>query len=105
MHDTNVRGLFSRQFRALSHGCVRVKEWQKLANFLIRNDTVRYHQDTLKAWIKRQEKHVISGFTKVPLYIRYFSCEGKDGMLKFYDDIYEEDRSLRQQYFRDKKLD
>ena len=39
LHDTNVRWMFDKLFRALSHGCVRVKEWRKLSDFLIRNDT------------------------------------------------------------------
>jgi murein L,D-transpeptidase YcbB/YkuD len=104
IHDTNVRWKFNNSFRAISHGCVRVKEWPKLANFLIRNDSVRYRPDSLKAWIVRQEKHVVSGFNKLPLYIRYFTCEGKDGRVKFYDDIYEEDRYLREKYFADKSV-
>ena len=105
MHDTNVRWMFGKPYRALSHGCVRVKEWQKLADFLIKTDTVKFKPDSLRAWIARQEKHVISGFPKVPVFIRYFSCEGKDGKVKFYDDIYEEDRYLREKYFLNKSVD
>ena len=67
LHDTNVRWMFGKSFRALSHGCVRVKEWQKLSDFLVRNDSVRYSTDTLRAWIKRQEKHTVSGFQQVPV--------------------------------------
>jgi L,D-transpeptidase YcbB len=104
MHDTNARLLFSKSFRALSHGCVRVKEWQKLANYLVRNDTSRYGPDTLKAWIKRQEKHLVGGFPKLPVFIRYFTCEGKDGRIRFYDDIYGEDKYLLEKYFADKTV-
>jgi len=102
LHDTNVRWMFGKQYRALSHGCVRVKEWVKFANFLVRNDTLKYPSDTLKAWITRQEKHVVSGFHKLPLFIRYFSCEGKNGKVRFYEDIYDEDRYLSQKYFANK---
>jgi murein L,D-transpeptidase YcbB/YkuD len=104
MHDTNVRWMFGKPFRALSHGCVRVQQWEKLSDFLIRNDTVRYHPDSLRAWIKRQEKHVVSGFHKVPVFFRYFTCEGKKGHLRFYDDIYGEDKFLREKYFADKAV-
>ncbi|HVM89639.1 MAG TPA: L,D-transpeptidase family protein [Puia sp.] len=104
MHDTNVRYMFGKAFRALSHGCVRVQEWQKLSNFLIRNDTLKYHPDTLRAWIKRQEKHVVSGFQRVPVFFRYFTCEGKNGHVKFYDDIYGEDKFLREKYFAGKSV-
>jgi L,D-transpeptidase YcbB len=99
LHDTNVRWMFGKSFRALSHGCVRVKEWNKVANFLVRKDSLKFPADTLKAWISRQEKHVVSGFPRLPLFIRYFSCEGKGGRIVFYDDIYDEDRYLSQKYF------
>jgi murein L,D-transpeptidase YcbB/YkuD len=104
LHDTNARWLFSKSSRALSHGCVRVKEWEKLAHFLVRNDSVKYHPDTLRSWISRQEKHVVYGFRRIPIYIRYFTCEGFDGKLRFYDDIYGEDKILRQRYFADKSI-
>lgn len=104
LHDTNARWLFSKTSRALSHGCVRVKEWEKLSHFLVRNDSVKYHPDTLRSWINRQEKHVVFGFRRIPIFIRYFTCEGSDGKVKFYDDIYGEDKILRQRYFADKSI-
>lgn len=104
LHDTNARSLFSRGNRAMSHGCVRVKEFMKLADFLVRNDSARFHPDTLRAWIKREEKHVVSGFKRVPIYIRYFSTEGKDGKLRIYEDIYGEDKILKERYFADKAI-
>jgi len=104
LHDTNGRWMFDKSFRALSHGCVRVKEWRKLSAFLIRNDTMRYHPDTLKAWISRQEKHTVYGFARVPIFIRYFTCEGKKGKIVFHDDIYGEDKVLRNRYFANKPI-
>jgi murein L,D-transpeptidase YcbB/YkuD len=104
MHDTNVRWMFGKAFRALSHGCVRVKEWEKLSDYLVRNDTVRYNTDTLRSWIKRQEKHAVSGFQKLPVFLRYFDCEGVNGQVRFYDDIYGEDKFLREKYFADKAV-
>lgn len=99
LHDTNVRWMFQKTSRALSHGCVRVQDWRELAHFLVRNDTIKYNIDTLASWIVRQEKHVVSGFKRVPLFIRYFTCEGADGKVKFYDDIYGEDKILTERYF------
>jgi L,D-transpeptidase YcbB len=104
LHDTNVRWMFDKTFRALSHGCVRVKEWRKLSDFLIRKDTMKYHPDTLRAWIQRQEKHTIYGFARVPIFIRYFTCEGKKGKIVFHDDIYGEDKELRNRYFANKPI-
>src|SRR6185312_5106156 len=104
LHDTNVRWMFDNVFRALSHGCVRVKEWRKLSDFLIRNDTMKYHPDSLKAWIARQEKHTVWGFAKVPIFIRYYTVEGRKGKLQFYSDIYGEDKELRNRYFANKPI-
>jgi L,D-transpeptidase YcbB len=107
LHDTNVRWMFSKSYRAISHGCVRVKEWDKLANYLVRNDStltgeLKIPPDTIKAYIARGEKHMFTGFHKLPLYIRYYTCEGKNGKIVFYDDIYDEDRNLIQTYFAKK---
>ncbi|THU39958.1 hypothetical protein FAM09_08685 [Niastella caeni] len=104
LHDTNARWLFSKENRALSHGCVRVKDFMKLADFLVRNDTLRFPPDTLRSWISRREKHVVSGFPKVPIFIRYFTCEAKNGSIKIYNDVYGEDRVLSQRYFDNKTL-
>lgn len=104
LHDTNVRWMFDEKYRAVSHGCVRVKDWAKLSAFLIRKDTMKYHPDTVKAWIARQEKHTVWGFAKVPIFIRYYTVVGRKGKLVFYDDIYGEDRELRNRYFAKKPI-
>ena len=110
LHDTNQRYLFKKGSRALSHGCVRVQEWEKLAFFIARNDslsrtqrdTLRYNTDSIRNWISKKQRHRIDVKKQIPLYIRYFSCEGKDGRIIFYDDIYGEDRVLREKYFANK---
>lgn len=99
LHDTNARWLFNKSSRALSHGCVRVQRWQELSQYLTSSDTLRFPPDSLKAWMDRQEKHTITGFPRMPLFIRYFTVEGKDGNLKFYNDIYGYERILREKYF------
>jgi murein L,D-transpeptidase YcbB/YkuD len=109
LHDTNQRYLFRQSSRALSHGCVRVQEWEKLTNYIIQNDSL-YTQslgrgsftktDSVVKWLNKKEKHFIPVKNKIPLFIRYFTAEGRDGKLFFYDDIYDEDHRLRERYFR-----
>jgi L,D-transpeptidase YcbB len=99
LHDTNARGLFSRNNRAMSHGCVRVQDWKQLAENLLYTDTVKYHPDSLAAWIKRGEKHTVSLQNKTPIYIRYFTTYIKGDKIRLYDDIYLEDKMLRNRYF------
>ncbi|HNR56537.1 MAG TPA: L,D-transpeptidase family protein, partial [Flavobacteriales bacterium] len=38
-HDTPSKGGFARESRAFSHGCIRLSEPQRLAEYLLRNDT------------------------------------------------------------------
>ncbi len=109
LHDTNQRYLFKNSFRALSHGCVRVQDWEKLAFFIAKNDSIhtthlRYNTDSIRNWIAAKEKHRIDVQNKIPLFIQYFSCEGQNGKIRFYDDIYGEDKIIRDKYFKDKKL-
>lgn len=111
LHDTNQRYLFKNASRALSHGCVRVQEWQQLAFYIARNDsmniskkdTLRYTSDSIRNWVAHKERHRIDVKNQIPLFIRYFSCEGKDGKVIFYDDIYGEDKVLREKYFANKQ--
>jgi murein L,D-transpeptidase YcbB/YkuD len=110
LHDTNQRYLFKNANRSLSHGCVRVQEWEKLAFFIARNDSInshsrdslRYNTDSIRNWIAHKERRRIDVKNKIPLFIRYFTCEGKNGKIIFYDDIYSEDKILREKYFANK---
>ena len=86
--------------RSLSHGCVRVQEWEKLALYILNsagNSSARI--DSMKLWLQKKQKRSIAVKNKIPVYIRYFSCEGQKGGIVFYDDIYNEDKILRQKYF------
>ena len=102
LHDTNARWLFSKPNRALSHGCVRVQQWDKLSKYLVKNDSLRYKPDTLAAWMKRKEKHTVNFSRKIPIFIRYITCEARNGRLIFFDDVYAEDKIARQTWFSNK---
>lgn len=108
LHDTNQRYLFGLAYRALSHGCVRVQEWQQLAYYIIRNDSLNSSgqnfakSDSLRSWLRKKEKHSIPVRNKITLFIRYFTSEGKNGGIVFYDDIYGDDKKLQEKYFKGK---
>lgn len=105
LHDTNQRYLFGLAMRALSHGCVRVQEWEKLASYIIRNDclndskTSKTRIDSMQRWLQKKQKHSIIIRNKLPVFIRYITCEGKEEGIVFYDDIYGDDKMLREKYF------
>lgn len=107
LHDTNQRYLFKNASRALSHGCVRVQQWQELAFYIAKNDSLnlkegdalRYNIDSIKNWLNNKEKRRIVVKNGIPLFITYFCCEGKGKKIRFYDDIYDEDKLMREKYF------
>jgi L,D-transpeptidase YcbB len=105
LHDTNQRYLFGSSMRSLSHGCVRVQEWEKLALYILKSDSINVagnsssRIDSMQSWLQKKQKRSIAVRNKIPVYIRYFSCEGQKGGIVFYDDIYNEDKILRQKYF------
>ena len=110
LHDTNQRYLFKQKARALSHGCVRVQKWDSLAFYIARNDSInlkpgdslRYNADSIRSWIAEKKNKRIQIKNRIPLFITYYSCEGKDGKIKFYDDIYGDDKAMREKYFSNK---
>ncbi len=110
LHDTNQRYYFSRAVRSLSHGCVRVQNWDKLAYFILSNDSIAAEgvtgkytpTDSVKTWLDKKEKHTVAIKNKIPLFIRYVTSEGKNGKVIFYEDIYGEDKVLRERYFAGK---
>jgi murein L,D-transpeptidase YcbB/YkuD len=95
LHDTNNRNLFKNSYRALSHGCVRVQQWDSLAMYLVKDDTLRNMRDSVRLWLALQEKKQVTLTRRIPIYIRYFSAAVQDEQLLFYEDIYGEDRRLR----------
>lgn len=110
LHDTNQRYLFKNSFRALSHGCVRVQNWQELAYFIARNDSLNlageqkmsYNEDSIKTWLSNKSRKRIMLKNKLPLYIQYYTCEAKNNKVVFYDDIYNEDKLYAEKYFANK---
>ena len=110
LHDTNQRYLFKNTNRALSHGCVRVQNWQALAYYIARNDsmampegkTISYTVDSIKTWIADKSRKRIMVKKRLPLFIKYFTCVAKQDNIIFYDDIYNEDKVLAQKYFEGK---
>jgi len=107
MHDTNQRYLFNNSNRSLSHGCVRVQEWEKLAYYVLERDSLSVLQkpeskyiksDSLKTWLARKENRVLRIKVRIPIFFIYITAEGRDRQLVLHEDIYSQDRVLRIRY-------
>lgn len=99
LHDTPNDQLFNQTKRGFSHGCVRVEEPIKLAEYLLRNKAGWDRQTIMDTIQARREKYVTLD-EKLPVYLVYFTAWVDDaGNVNFRDDIYGHDKALAQQYF------
>ena len=90
LHDTNATTLFDRLERGLSHGCVRVEEPHKLAQYVLR-DQPEWTPEAIGAAMKSgQEKHVKLQ-EQIPVYIVYKTAWVHDGGVRFLKDLYGHD--------------
>lgn len=88
LHDTNAKSFFSRQSRALSHGCIRVQDPHKLAVLLLDSAAV--------ARMDKQLANKTSGHIPIKkecgVYLRYITCDVlNDGKLVQFPDVYRYD--------------
>lgn len=94
LHDTPSKSLFSQSSRAFSHGCVRVSEPKKLAQFLLRNDTAWTEEAIDRAMHSGKEKYITLN-KPVPVFITYFTAfVDRQGQINFRQDIYKRDDRL-----------
>lgn len=94
LHDTPAKSLFNEDNRAFSHGCIRVAEPKKLAQYLLRNDTAWNEEKITTAMNKGVEQYVTLK-TAIPVFIAYFTAwVDRQGNLNFRNDIYKRDSRL-----------
>lgn len=98
-HDTPSKSFFKEDNRAFSHGCIRLSEPKKMADWLLRNDSSWNTQSITKAMNAGKEKYVTLK-QKVPVFIGYFTAwVDREGKLNFRNDIYGHDKKLAAHLF------
>jgi murein L,D-transpeptidase YcbB/YkuD len=98
-HDTPSKSLFERDKRAFSHGCVRLNEPQKMAEWLLRNDTEWPREKIVSAMNQTQEK-IVRLKQAIPVFIIYYTAwVDNNGKLNFRDDVYEHDKAELKKMF------
>lgn len=98
-HDTPAKSLFKREKRAFSHGCIRLSEPKKLAEYLLRNKSEWTAESINKAMRAGSEKWVTLD-KPVPVSISYFTAwVDRDGLLNFREDIYGHDKKMADRLF------
>jgi len=102
LHDTAQKQFFDSEKRALSHGCVRVENADRLAAMLLSYDGSEYKISALENAILSYEKKDFVLSQPVPIIITYLTCLIKNGKPTLYTDIYQFDKSLENKFNQNK---
>ena len=98
-HDTPAKSLFEKDKRAYSHGCIRVREPEKLANYVLRNQPEWTPEKISEAMNSGDEKYV-KVKDPIPVVITYYTAwVDENGRLNFREDIYGHDARLAGKMF------
>ena len=85
LHDTNLKGGFAKDYRYLSHGCVRLEKPAELAS-LLAGDQIDLQ--ALKSGKKDTESKIIKLEQKVPVFIIYMPVTVDGQKVTFIKDVY-----------------
>jgi L,D-transpeptidase YcbB len=99
LHDTPVKSLFEKDKRAYSHGCIRVKEPEKLAQYVLRNQP-EWTPEKIEEAMSSNEQKFVKVKDPIPVLITYYTAwVDENGQLNFREDIYGHDTDLASKMF------
>lgn len=99
-HDTPAKSLFNLRRRAFSHGCIRLAEPAKLAEYLLR-DAPSWTPARIQQAIHANKELVVNLQTPVAVAITYFTAwADQEGMVHFREDIYGHDKEMARRVAR-----
>ncbi|MES2430254.1 MAG: L,D-transpeptidase family protein [Bacteroidota bacterium] len=91
-HDTPAKSLFEKDKRAYSHGCIRLSEPTKLAEYLLK-DSPEWTPEKINAAMNAGEEKYVKLKEPVPVLISYYTAwVDENGFLHFAEDIYGHDK-------------
>jgi murein L,D-transpeptidase YcbB/YkuD len=94
LHDTPARSLFSKAYRALSHGCMRVQEPNQLAKRILASDP-KWTPEAIDLAILVGKTVRIPLKAPIAVYAAYWTAfVDDDGVVEFRSDIYGWDKAV-----------
>ena len=94
LHDTPNHGLFQKDIRALSSGCVRVNKASDLANMLLQD--AGWNDARVSSTLKQGDTTYVNIRQRVPVQLYYLTAwVAEDGKPQFRTDIYNYDMTVR----------
>ena len=98
-HDTPSKALFDKDVRAYSHGCIRLSDPAKMADYLLKSNSEWTPEKIDEAMNSGVEKYVKLK-KPVPVFITYYTAwVDENGKLNFRDDIYGHDKNVAEKMF------
>ena len=98
-HDTPSKSLFNNDKRAYSHGCIRLSDPEKMANFLLKGQP-DWTPEAINAAMNAGTEQFVNLKKPVPVFITYYTAwVDEAGKLNFREDIYGHDKSLKSKMF------
>jgi murein L,D-transpeptidase YcbB/YkuD len=92
LHDTPADSLFARATRSYSHGCVRLEQPEKLAEYVLA-DQPEWTRQKIDAAMHSGAERSVKLRAPIPVYLGYWTARvSADGILQFRDDLYTIDR-------------
>jgi len=92
-HDTYAKDIFTKQKRTSSHGCIRLADAEKMANYLLRNNS-DWTPAKVHTAMNATKEQFVKVSPPVPVMITYFtSWVDENGQLNYRDDIYSHDKN------------
>ena len=91
LHDTSSKQLFKKEFRAYSHGCVRVEKPLELGAAILGKRNSQQFSSLVE---RSSEDEHINLQRKIPVYLLYMTSWADADDVYFYEDLYHRDRRL-----------
>jgi murein L,D-transpeptidase YcbB/YkuD len=88
LHDTPADSLFARTTRSFSHGCVRVEQPDRLAQYVLA-DQPSWTPERINTAMHAGQETTVKLTQPLPVYLGYWTARiSADGILQFRDDLY-----------------
>jgi len=88
LHDTPADSLFARATRSFSHGCVRVEEPAKLAQYVL-GDQPDWTPERIDEAMHAGQERTVKLRSPIPVYLGYWTARvSADGIVQFRGDLY-----------------
>ncbi|HTJ12510.1 MAG TPA: L,D-transpeptidase family protein [Dinghuibacter sp.] len=99
-HDTPAKSLFSESDRAFSHGCIRLANAEKMADFLL-DGVPGWTPDKIKKAMHRTTELWVTLPKPIPVYIVYLTAwVDATGTVNYRKDVYGHDAEMKARLFK-----